>query len=392
VPNERREAEGSPPILSGSRRQTLTPEQRRFMGTPRLKDETPREEEKVPERQPEEPIKAAPPQPVAIAVEEKPAAKLPEKRKGRTTVTVLKPDVPLTPPPDYTRTLLVVSGVIVLALTFYAGTRFPALLQRISAGRKAPPLESGVQQKYAGLTANELVAQALAAERTGNFQEAADKLIAAKHKDLNYRGILFRVGKLAYDHGDFDGADKLFERAIAFGENVDRANYLRGLLAVRRKDLPAAQRFFVAAATADPFTADYQYYWAEALRMDHRPNESMARYAQAASLASKPEDAALCQFKLRLARLEAGDVKMAAEIETKKNAGDLSVDWLMTEAALDLRAGHLEQALPLIEKASAVDPALFATCANDQFFVYEATKNAQLAAVLQSASRPSPNE
>ncbi|MGZ4986127.1 MAG: hypothetical protein ACXV8A_08565 [Chthoniobacterales bacterium] len=126
--------------------------------------------------------------------------------------------------------------------------------------------------------------------------------------------------------------------------------------------------------------------------MDHRPNESMARYAQAASLAPKPEDAALCQFKLRLARLEAGDVKMAAEVETKRNAGDLSVDWLMTEAALDLRAGHLEQALPLIEKASAVDPALFATCANDQFFVYEATKNAQLAAVLQSASRPSPNE
>src|SRR5213075_2899137 len=97
--------------------------------------------------------------------------------------------------------------------------------------------------------------QGLAAERAGNFQEAADQLIAAKHKDLTYRGILFHVGRIVYEHGDFDGADKLFERSIAFNENVDRANYMRGLLAVRRKDLPAAQRFFSEAAKADPFTA-----------------------------------------------------------------------------------------------------------------------------------------
>ena len=133
--------------------------------------------------------------------------------------------------------------------------KFPALMRQIYAGRQAPALESSIQQKYAGLSANELVTQALAAERAGNFQEATDKLIAAKHKDLTYRGILFHAGKIAYDHGDFDGADKFFERAIGLNENVDRANYLRGLLAVKRKDFPAAQRFFAAAANADPFTA-----------------------------------------------------------------------------------------------------------------------------------------
>ena len=92
--------------------------------------------------------------------------------------------------------------------------------------------------------------------------------------------------------------------------------------------------------------------------MDHRPNESMPHYEQAASLAPKAENATLCQFKLRLARLEAGDVNMAAEIEARKNAGDLSIDWLMTEAALNLRGGHLEEALPLIEKARATDPTV----------------------------------
>ncbi len=175
-------------------------------------------------------------------------------------------------------------------------------------------------------------------------------------------------------------------------ENVDRANYLRGLLAVKRKDFPAAQRFFAAAASADPFAADYQYDWAEALRMDHRPNESMSHYEQAASLAPKAENVALCQFKLRLARLEAGDVNMAAEIEARKNAGDLTIDWLMTEAALNLRGGHLEEALPLLEKARATDPTVFAACASDQFFAYAASQNEQLAAVLKSAGRVSPNE
>ena len=84
---------------------------------------------------------------------------------------------------------------------------------------------------------------------------------------------------------------KSFERAIAFHENVDTANYFRGLIATRRRDLPAAERFFEAAATADPFTADYYYYWAEALRLDNHPQEAIPRYEQAERRARGEQDA-----------------------------------------------------------------------------------------------------
>jgi tetratricopeptide (TPR) repeat protein len=390
-PNESKTGPSS--VGPPSRRPKLTPEQRRFMETPRIKDEVEAEPaRKVAPVTSPPPVVIPPPTETRAAIEEEKPVRVPERKTRKKTAAVINPDVPLTRPPDL-RFWLILSGLVVLGLVFFAGTKFPAVARRIYLGRKPPALESAALQKYATFSADELVAQALAAERAGNFQDAADKLIAAKHKDLNYRGILFHVGKLAYEHGDFDGADKMFERSIVFGENLDRANYMRGLLAVRRKDLPAAQRFFAAAATADPFTADYQYYWAEALRMDHRPNESIPRYEQAAFLAPGKQDATLCQFKLRLARLEAGDVKMAAEIEEKKNSGELTVDWLMTEVAFHLRSSHPEEALPLIAKASAADPSLFVTCANDQFFAYAANKDPELATALRSEMKtPPPNE
>ncbi len=181
-PNERTEGEGAaaPPL----RRRTLTPEQRRFMGTPRLKDEP--EKKELRETRTEEPV--APSVPEAIAPrEEKPPDDAPARRKGRTTVAKLKPGVRLSPGPDHNWSLLGLGAVILLGLAFYGGMKFPALMRQIYAGRQAPALESSIQQKYVGLSANELVTQALAAERAGNFQEATDKLSRgqAKGPDLS---------------------------------------------------------------------------------------------------------------------------------------------------------------------------------------------------------------
>ena len=132
--------------------------------------------------------------------------------------------------------------------------------------------------KYPGLTADELVEQALAAERLGNWKEAVERLLVAKRRNVLYHDLLFHAGKLCYDHGDFDGADQLLERAVAFGDQVDTANYLRGLIAVGRNDFAAADQLFEAAINAEPFTPGYYYYLAETLRREQRPREAVRRY------------------------------------------------------------------------------------------------------------------
>jgi tetratricopeptide (TPR) repeat protein len=272
---------------------------------------------------------------------------------------------------------LIIGALFLLLITFYVGKKFESWKYLIMSRNK--PRLSGVADKFPGLSSEQMIEQALAAERLGNWQEAVERFIVAKHKNLAYRGLLFRAGKLCYDHGAFDNANKLFEHTIAFGESVDTANYLRGLIAVGRNDLAAAERFFEAAANAEPFKPGYYFYWAEALRKDHHPKEAIRRYEQAAACTSSEQDATVCKFKVRMARLEAAETpELNAEIEKKRNAGPLSVDWLLTDAALKIRQGNIAEALQLIDKARTADEnrlfSLFASCTGDMLFS-EACRN-----------------
>lgn len=277
---------------------------------------------------------------------------------------------------------LILATILLLGLSFYGGTKLN-YIKYLLASRNAPKLDQS-GDRYPGITVEELVKQALNAERAGKWQEAVERLMAAKNKDLRYRGILFRVGKIVYDHRDFDAADKAFERAIVFGENVEAANFYRGLIAVRRRNLPAAEQFFEAAATAAPFVSDYHYYWGEALRLDFKPEQSLPHYAQAILLARTDQDAAVCQFKVRMAKIEAAEGStVAAELAAKESVGPLSVDWLMTAAALQLRGGHVDSARQLIlEARDAKAPGLFASCVNDFYFREAAKKYPELAEPL----------
>ena len=277
---------------------------------------------------------------------------------------------------------LILGTILLLGLSFYGGTKLN-YLRYLLASRKAPKLEQGAD-RYHGVAAEELVKQALNAERAGKWQEAVERFMAAKNKDLRYRGILFRVGKLVYEHRDFDAADKAFERAITFGENVEAANFYRGLIAVRRRNLPAAEQFFEAAVEAAPFVPDYHYYWGETLRLDLKPEQSVAHYDQAVLLARTDQDAAVGQFKIRMAKIEAAEgATVAAELTAKESAGPLSADWLMTAAALQLRSSHVDSARQLILQArDAKAPGLFASCVNDFYFREAAKKNPELAEPL----------
>ncbi len=279
--------------------------------------------------------------------------------------------------------LLILGGLLILGLAFYGGTKLN-YLRYLMASRHTPKMEVEGADPYPGVAPADLVQQALLSEHAGKWQDAVERFMAAKRKNLGHRGILFRVGKILYDHRNFEAADSAFERAIAFGENVEASDYYRGLIAVRRRDLATAEQFFGSAVSAAPFVSDYHYYLAETLRLDLKPKEAFPHYERAALLARDAQDEAVCRFKMRMARIEAAEgAAVATELEKKKAAGSLPVDWLMTAAALELRAGNIEQARQLVMQArEGKSPGLFASCVNDFYFHGAAEKHPELTEAL----------
>lgn len=390
-PNESEEREAGRRF--GSRRPGLTPEQRRFLNQPRAQpNEPPASEDpagSVPAPEPplETPVK---PRPERKAVAE------PVKTSTEQASEAEEPDPP--PPPvaplqqaqkasraiELQQALLILGGLLVLGLAFYGGMKLN-YLKYLIASRQTPKLQDKGPDLFPGVDPGELVRQALVAERQGKWQDAVERFMAAKHKDLRYRGILFRVGKILYDGRNFDAADTAFERAIAFGENVDFSTYYRGLIAVRRRDLPAAERFFESAISAEPFVSDYHYYLAETLRLDLKPKEALPHYQRAILLSRNVQDETVCKFKLRMGEIEAAEgPSVNDELAKVQAAGPLTVDWLMTAAALQLRAGNIEETRQLIMQARAgKSPGLFASCANDLTFHGAAQKYPELADALK---------
>jgi tetratricopeptide (TPR) repeat protein len=386
----------------------LTPEQRRFLGGATVRQaET---EEESPKAEPEakvrtsasEPpakskslppesaaeVESSSPEPAPQSEPQTPRSKqhAPRRRKKWRVSRVL----------EVQNLALLIGGVVLLGATFYVGKKFEYWRYVLASHREAK-IAARVTGDFAGATAEELVEHAVMSEQLGQWDDAARRLIAAKYKNMSLGGILFHAGKLYYDHSDFESADRLFESAIGFGENVDAANYLRGMIAVSRNDFPAAERFFEAATNAAPFNADYYYSLAETLRKDHRPKDAILRYEQAARRGTDESAQTICRFKARMAALEAGDVDpVNAELEQKRKAGNLSVDWLMTEAALAIHHGDTSDAVGLINQARAADePRLFgafAACVGDRFFTVAGDSSHELAQACRINQAKNPGE
>jgi len=376
------------------RKKAMTPELRRFLGPARsLHDRPETEEEKTEESEsPEiEEQTAAELEPEFEEEEERPSPrsvrqKLPEEepvpRSTRSTVA-LAPARQLSHATQMQTVALIIGGLFLLVGVFYVGKKFEYLKYLISSANK-PKLADTSHDKFPGLSAEDLVEQGLAAERLGNWPAAAERYLSAKRKNLGYRGILFRVGKLHYDHASFDLADKILENAIALGEDVAAANYLRGMIATGRNNLQAAEGFFEAAANAEPFAAVHYYNWADALRRDHHPKEAIPIYERGATRVRGDQERAVYQFKARMSMIEAGESpSLSEEVEAKQRAGELPVDWLMTAAALRIREGNIPDAVQLIDKARMANAAglysLFASCAADMFFASACEKYSEVA-------------
>lgn len=246
------------PERDSSRRKFLTPEQRRFLGTPRAISSQRREETSEASQ-----AFTSPP----------PASESHTPRLPESSAELLAPDSGA-PAPERNRSFpireqtkasrrlemqhaIIILGILItLVGIFWAGRKFDHVKGFIMSRVNPNELEAG-PERFPGLTSGELVENGLALEREGDWEGAAQRFLEAKRKDLRYEGILFHLGKGNYDRKNWEGADRALEQALKFGENIAVANQLRGLIAVRRRDLPAAERFFEAAARAEPFLADF---------------------------------------------------------------------------------------------------------------------------------------
>lgn len=357
----------------------LTPEQRRFLGGARSVHDQSTAEPKLTKSPPASKPTAAAPDGPRLSEQ-----KAPRRARGWRISTAV----------EMQTVALLIGALMFLGGAFYVGKKYEYWRYLIASRREAA-IAAKMTGEFAGASAEELVENAVVAERLGKWDEAAKRLIAAKYKNAALGGVLFHAGKLFYDHSDLDSADRLFESSIGFGESVDAANYFRGMIAAARSDFPAAERFFEAAANAAPFNADYYYSLAETLRKDHRPKDSIARYEQAVRRGVVEEQQAICRFKMRMAELEAGDLtKVRSEIEQQQIRGPLSVDWVMTSAALEIQQGHIEQGVRLIEQAHDADQsrlfAFFAACVSDRFFSVACQNSPELARVCSVERRKTP--
>ena len=406
-----------------SHRLRLTPEQRRFLGPARSRHDWVGAEDKAGETEGQPPLARAVPQ---RTPEEEYAPPTEEHRQPSSHSVPYTGETPQTVQPatgdeisdqqqspehkrvrrvgrrlslsrvfEFQNIALGLGALFVLLLAFYVGKKFE-YWRYLFLSRKQAQLINVETAKFGNASAGELIERAIVEEKLGNWKEAADRFIAAKYKDVFHPGLLYRAGKIYYDHADFDSADTLFERAIAFREDVDTSNYYRGMIANGRGDYPAAERFYEAASAAAPFNADYLYSLAEALRRDHRPKEAVTRYEQAALRAGESEEN-ICRFKMRMTMIEAGDTtEVTGDLEAKKLAGSLSVDWLMTEAALKIQAGLREDAVRAIQDARLSDRSLlhghFAACAGDKFFSEASNKYPEIAEACRLQTPQIPNK
>ena len=368
------------PESDSDERLRLTPEQRRFLGGSRSANPPAASEQKISKAEPVPTAKSATPAPPHPSETTSPPEqqRAPRRSRGTGTSKAL----------EMQKLALVAGALVLLVATFYVGKKFE-YWRYLIATRNEARIAAKVTGDFAGASAEELIEHAVMDEQLGHWDDAAKRLIAAKYKNTALGGILFHAGKLYYDHSDFDSADRLFESAIGFGENVDAANYYRGMIAVSRSDFPAAERFFEAAMNTAPFNADYYYSLAETLRKDHRPKDAMMRYEQAARRGQESEQT-ICRFKARMAALETGDAgPVRDELERKEKLGPLSIDWQMTAAALAIHQGDTSQAIKILQEAREADrpqfDARFAACAGDRFFAVACQSNQELAQACRVA-------
>ncbi len=249
----------------------------------------------------------------------------------------------------------------------------PFRVLSLIAGRRAV-LASGVLFLTAGLgfaqdaaSAERKVAQAAEAQNRGWLVSSRKLLEEAVALDPNAPGLKFQRAIQELREGHPRRAAAFARASLASRQKVADCHTLLGLLALRDKNLPEAERQMRMALAAEPENARDYYNLSEVLRWRGRPADALAQLEIARE--KQPGDP-VTQLKIRLAQIEVGD--RLTFIRPKAAEGNAPEDpsWTLTEAALALKGGKIDKAVLLLEQARNALPAEFfhPLLAEDHFF------------------------
>jgi len=109
------------------------------------------------------------------------------------------------------------------------------------------------------------------------------------------------------------------------------------------------------------------------LRDTGRPQDSLDYFRKAVRL--KPDEP-LYAFKLRLARIEAGEEsELVDETREQLTLASPTGDWMMTAAAINLSRSEWDEAARLLERAArAMQPQMFFGMLQDRIFTMHAQR------------------
>ena len=218
------------------------------------------------------------------------------------------------------------------------------------------PAGNGRSEESADL-AERKVAQAVEAQNRGWLVSSRKLLEEAAAMNPNTPGLKFQRALQELHEGHPRRAAAFARASLVAGQKAADSRTLLGLLALRDKDLPEAERQMREAIAAEPENGRGYYNLSEVLRWQNRPREALEQLETAQKL--QPGDPVL-PLKIRLTHLEIGE--RLTFIRPKNAAGVERPDasWILTEAALALRGGKFEKAEALLDQArNELDPGFF---------------------------------
>jgi tetratricopeptide (TPR) repeat protein len=265
------------------------------------------------------------------------------------------------------------SILCLMALSFYLGRVSPHPAAAVSAAAPAGPLKPMPSPEAAASpTARvlELIDQAMAAEKAGDFAKAFALCNSIEREAPNTNGILMHLTQLAIENGDPAMALKTARSAIDQGDSVPMSYVLLGQLVQRRSGASESLQDFEQAALADPFEAKYFYYWGEALRRAGHPQEAAQRLREAIDRLREPALEGLYRLKLRLTQIEMGqEADFAAEMAQGLATNPPSPQWLLTASAVAMWHNQPAAAAKYLDEASQrTDSAALHNLLRDYFF------------------------
>jgi len=206
--------------------------------------------------------------------------------------------------------------------------------------------------------AHSKLSDAIQAQLGRKYEESLALFEEAKKLDPMLKGVDYQMAVSAFNLGDEARTEKYAYATIAANDSGANAYNLLGTLYARRGDYPAAEWAFAQGIALNPADPIPLYNLSEALRAQGRSVEAMDRLREA--IQRNPGEP-LYALKLRLAKIEAGQsIELIPDVDRELALKPPAGDWLMTAAAIALKADRFGEAAALLASARGqMQPILF---------------------------------